>query len=71
MEVLSAIASWNLLGAFIAIAGILLFRKYRDIYQETGKVVTKQKTLCIAMFAIGIIYLLMPGWLNLIKIAMG
>lgn len=71
MEVLSTIASWNLLGAFIAVAGIFFYRKYRDISQGTGNVLRKQKTICIVIFAIGIIYLLMPAWLNLIKIAMG
>ncbi len=67
MEILQAIANWNILGAAIDIIAMLFIRKYRDIHQETGKPVLKQMILCIICFVVGIIYLLMPAWLNLIK----
>ena len=68
MEILQAIANWNIIGAAVAIVSMIFLRKYRDVYQETGASMRKQRVICIACFAIGIIYLLMPAWLNLIKL---
>lgn len=63
IEVLKAIASLNIIGAAIALVSILVYKKYRDLRDQTGKSYIKRRVLCLVLFVIGLIYLIMPMWL--------
>lgn len=65
IEVLKAIASLNIIGAAIALISLLIYKRYRDLRDQTREPYTKQRMLCLVVLVIGLIYLLMPMWLGL------